>query len=114
MLVLDSFWGHITDRVKKAVGNAGCDLVIIPGGMTSTLQPLDMVLNKPFEDRVSLLQNEWMSRDSNPKIPTGCVKRASLSTVAQWVNDAWYGLPNDTVHEVFSKYFDDASPNRLQ
>ncbi|KAM7292749.1 hypothetical protein ISCGN_025887 [Ixodes scapularis] len=47
MLVLDSFRGHITDRVKKTVANAGCDLVIIPDGMTSILQPLDVVLNKP-------------------------------------------------------------------
>ncbi|KAM7309473.1 Pogo transposable element with KRAB domain [Ixodes scapularis] len=42
MLVLDSFRAHITDRVKKAVANAGCDLAIIPGGMTSALQPLDV------------------------------------------------------------------------
>lgn len=35
MLVLDSFRGHMTDRVKKAVANAECDLVVIPGGMTS-------------------------------------------------------------------------------
>ncbi|EEC19228.1 POGO family transposase, putative [Ixodes scapularis] len=55
MLVLDSFRGHIIDRVKKTVANAGCDLVIIPGGMTSILQPLDVVLNKPFKDRVGVL-----------------------------------------------------------
>ncbi|KAM7297194.1 Pogo transposable element with KRAB domain [Ixodes scapularis] len=80
MLVLDSFRGHITDRVKKTVANAGCDLVIIPGGMTSILQPLDVVLNKPFKDRVGVLYNDWLSQDDNPKTPTGCMKRASLST----------------------------------
>ncbi|EEC03338.1 POGO family transposase, putative [Ixodes scapularis] len=83
MLVLDSFRGHSIDRVKKTVANAGCDLVIIPGGMTSILQPLDVVLNKPFKERVGILYNDWLSQDDNPKTPTGCVKRASLSTVGE-------------------------------
>ncbi|KAG0411841.1 hypothetical protein HPB47_011022 [Ixodes persulcatus] len=38
--------------------------------------------------------------------PTGRVKRASLSTVAQWVNDAWYELPTDMVREAFLKCID--------
>lgn len=103
MLVLDSFRGHITDRVKKSIANEGCDLVIIPGGLTSVVQPLDVVLNKPFKDRVGAFYNEWMAQADNPKTPTGRVKRASLSTVAQWVNDAWYGLPADMVRAAFSK-----------
>ncbi|KAM7311305.1 Pogo transposable element with KRAB domain [Ixodes scapularis] len=71
MLVLDSFRGHSIDHVKKTVANAGCDLVIIPGGMTSILQPLDVVLNKPFKERVGILYNDWLSQDDNPKTPTG-------------------------------------------
>ncbi|KAG0421016.1 hypothetical protein HPB47_003083 [Ixodes persulcatus] len=41
----------------------------------------------PFKDRVGVFYSKWMSRDDNPKTPTGRVKRASLSTVAHWVND---------------------------
>ncbi|KAG0431231.1 hypothetical protein HPB47_020718 [Ixodes persulcatus] len=46
---------------------------------------------------------EFHRYEDNPKTPTGRVKRASLSTVAQWVNDAWYGLPADMVRAAFSK-----------
>lgn len=103
MLVLDSFRGHMTDRVKKAVANAECDLVVIPGGMTSMLQPIDVSLNKPFKDRVGALYNEWIKQEDKPTTPTGRVKRPSLSTVAQWVNDAWYGLPDNMVRDAFVK-----------
>ncbi|KAG0419505.1 hypothetical protein HPB47_004055 [Ixodes persulcatus] len=95
MLVIDSFRGHITDRVKKMIANEGCHLVIIleeGGGATSILQPLDVVLNKRFKDRVGAFY-EWMPQKNNPKKPTRRVKRDLLSTVAQSVNDAWYGLP---------------------
>lgn len=50
MLVLDAFRGHPTDAVKCALGDGRTDLVVIPGGTTSSLQPLDVVLNKPFKD----------------------------------------------------------------
>jgi hypothetical protein len=42
MLVLDSFRGHMTERVKAKVNKDG-DLIVIPGGMTKLLQPLDAV-----------------------------------------------------------------------
>ncbi|XP_037501856.1 uncharacterized protein LOC119375903, partial [Rhipicephalus sanguineus] len=58
MLILDSFRGHITDRVKEAVVDSGCELVIIPGGLTLILQPLDVALNKQFKDRMCAFCNE--------------------------------------------------------
>lgn len=103
MLVLDSFRGHITERVKRAVANADCQLAIIPGGLTPVLQPLDVALNKPFKDRVAALYKDWMDQDDKPQTPTGRVRRAPLSTVAQWVSDAWYGLPDSMVREAFVK-----------
>lgn len=78
--MLESFRGHMTDRVKKTVANAECDLVI-SSGMTSILQPIEVALNKPFEDHVGALYNEWIKEDDKPETPTGHVKRPSLSTV---------------------------------
>lgn len=48
MLVSDPFCSHMTNWVKKAVANAECDLVVIPAGMTSMLQLVNLSLNKPF------------------------------------------------------------------
>jgi hypothetical protein len=40
MLILDSFRGHTTEEVKKILKSRNTDQVIIPGGLTSMLQPL--------------------------------------------------------------------------
>lgn len=81
MLVLDSFRGHLTASVKRALCDGKTDLVVIPGGLTSVLQPLDVVLNKPFKDRLRELYNEWMM-GFNPRTPAGRLQRPPLSTVS--------------------------------
>lgn len=50
ILVLHAFCGHLVDAVKKLLGDVVTHLVVIPGGMTSQLQPLDVCINKLFED----------------------------------------------------------------
>lgn len=102
MLVLDAFRGHLTEGVKRVLCDGKTDLVIIPGGMTSTLQPLDVVLNKPFKDRVRLEYQEWMSGD-NLKTPTGRLQRPPLGTVCGWVLSAWRSLPDVMVQNAFKK-----------
>ena len=48
LLVLDTFKGQITDCVKNQIRKMKTELVVIPGGMTSVLQPTDVSINKPF------------------------------------------------------------------
>jgi hypothetical protein len=58
ILVLDVFKGLLTEKVKVVVSDLlNMDLVIIPGGMTSQLQVLDVV-NKAFRDRLRCLYRE--------------------------------------------------------
>jgi hypothetical protein len=45
MLVLDAFKGHVTDSMKDQFRKMKTELVIIPGGMTSVLQPTDVSIN---------------------------------------------------------------------
>ena len=52
MLVLDAFKGHLTDSVKNQLRKMKTELVVIPGGMTSVLQQMDVSINKPFKDRL--------------------------------------------------------------
>ena len=44
-LILDSFRGHLTDSVKEKCQKEKCDMVVIPGGMTGMLQPLNVLIN---------------------------------------------------------------------
>lgn len=48
-LVLDTFIVRLTPVVKNNIQKANTDLVIIAGGMTSQLQVLDLVVNKPTQ-----------------------------------------------------------------
>jgi len=52
LLVYDAFEAHVTDQVKALLKREKTDLAVIPGGLTSILQPVDVFLNKPFKDRV--------------------------------------------------------------
>jgi hypothetical protein len=53
LLVLDSFTAHRTDPVKRRFNERNIDIAVIPGGLTSRLQPLDVSLNKSFKAKVS-------------------------------------------------------------
>ena len=52
MLVYDSFKGHLEESVKRHFHESGFDLAVIPGGLTSICQPLDISINKPFKDNL--------------------------------------------------------------
>ena len=49
MLVLDAFKGHLYDSVKNQLCKMKTELVVIPGEMTSVLQPVDVSINEPFK-----------------------------------------------------------------
>ena len=48
--VYDSFEAHMTNTVKASFKRENSELAVIPGGLTSLLQSLDVSLNKPFKD----------------------------------------------------------------
>jgi len=52
LLVLDSFRGHLMDSVKFHFKENNTHLAVIPGGLTSKLQPLDVAINKSFKYKV--------------------------------------------------------------
>ena len=58
LLVYDSFEAHVTDTVKASFKCENTELAVIPGGLTSLLQPLDVSLNKLFKDGV---RKQWMA-----------------------------------------------------
>lgn len=50
LLVWDSFSAHLVPSIRKLLASHNTDIVVIPGGLTSIIQPLDVCLNKPFKD----------------------------------------------------------------
>ena len=50
LLILDEHASHYSDPTNTALAGSGIDSILIPGGYTSYLQPLDVSLNKPLKD----------------------------------------------------------------
>jgi hypothetical protein len=103
LLVWDQFRAHKTDMVKEKVKKLNTTQAMIPGGLTSILQPLDVVLNKPFKDRVRTKWMTWMASDEKEFTKGGNLKKPSISLVTSWVKSAWDELPAEMVAKSFLK-----------
>ena len=51
-VVLDSFSAHLTDNIQAMFARCNTTVLVIPGGCTSVLQPLDVSINRPFKDHL--------------------------------------------------------------
>ena len=103
MLVWDMFRGHLTEKVKQSAIKMNTTLAVIPGGLTSMLQPLDVCLNKPFKDRLRKMWIEWMASGDVKTTKGGNLMKPDIELVAKWVLDAWNTIPEDMVKRSFLK-----------
>jgi hypothetical protein len=65
MLAMDAFHGHLSDRMRNRLRNKNTDLVIIPNGMITQLQPLDVSINKPLKHLVGKQCDAWLNKDNH-------------------------------------------------
>ena len=56
LLILDQFRVNMTPLVINKFKDLNTDILFIPPGLTSKIQPLDVFINKPLKDR---LRNRW-------------------------------------------------------
>ncbi|CAM4576524.1 unnamed protein product [Caretta caretta] len=78
-------------------------LAVIPGGLTSVLQPLDVCLNKPFKDRIRKMSSEWMCSGMAKLTKGGNLMKPEISLVAQWLKDPWVSIPSEMIEKSFRK-----------
>ena len=71
--------------LKKAARDVKTDMAVIPGGLTSVLQPLDVCINKPFKDRLRKLWNDWMISGSATLTKGGNLQKPDITVVIAWV-----------------------------
>ena len=79
------------------------ELVVMPGGMTSVLQPMDVSINKPFKDS---LRQQYLTRISDPVrelTETGKIKRAATSEFSRWMSAARKAIPESIIIRSFKK-----------
>ena len=100
-MVWDSFRGHLTDAVKDLLARRNVDVAVIPGGLTSNLQPLDKCINKPFKAKLRMLYDTWMVNGPFTYTPSGKKRAPSKELVLTWINRARNGIPKDLIGKSF-------------
>ena len=81
----------MTESVKAAFVRENTNLAVIPGVLTSILQPLDVALNKPFKDGVRKFT------------ASGRQKKPSEELIISWIAAAWNDIPAEMVESSFLK-----------
>ena len=104
LLVLDAFRCHKTQEVKTILKTEHkTDIAIIPGGMTSMLQPLDVSINKPMKVALRQKWNTWISGDDHSFTTTGRMRKPELPVICSWIVDAWNELDPEIIVRAFKK-----------
>jgi len=103
MLVWDSFRAHLSAPIRSTLKSLNTEPVVIPGGMTSMVQPLDVAINKPFKDRMRKKWQEWMLADQHTFTASGRIRKVELPQICQWIYEAWEDIPNELVRKSFRK-----------
>ena len=62
---------HFSGEAKKLLEKLGTDLLMIPGGLTGKLQPLDVYINKPLKQYMAEEYEEFLTQDCTSNGPEG-------------------------------------------
>ena len=103
LLVWDSFRAHLTQGANKAAAKLETDLAVIPGGLTSILQPLDVSINKPFKDKLRQKWVDWMMAGNQKLTKAGNISKPDITVVVRWTKEAWDDIPCEMVKKYFLK-----------
>ncbi len=103
LLVWDMFRAQLVPEVKDRLKSLDTTMAVIPGGLTSLVQPLDVCLNKPFKDRMRTKWQAWMAEGKFQLTPAGNIRRPELTLVATWVKESWDEIDCAMVKKSFKK-----------
>ncbi|GFX40387.1 pogo transposable element with KRAB domain [Trichonephila clavipes] len=102
LLVWDMFRSHLTDNTKKLLTECKTDIAVIPRGLTSLVQPLDVCINKPFKQNLKQQWNIWMLGEKS-FTNGGQMRHASLEIVCKWIIKAWNEIKPDLIQKSLKK-----------
>lgn len=83
-LILDKATSHVTDNIIAKYKNDNNFLTFIPSGLTRYLQPLDVVINKPFKEALKKLYVEYCIENEAENSPVSRKKILEMITKVWW------------------------------
>lgn len=99
LLVLDQAPIHKTQAAKDAIKERDTDVVYVPAGCTSLLQPADVFWNRPFKANLRRAWEVFMRKGE--KTPKGNLRKPSRQDALNFVSEAWAAVTTDTVVRSF-------------
>ena len=101
LLIVESYSPHRSeDNIKTANDRCNVDVLIIPGGCTSIVQPMDKCINKPFKESMRASWQAWM-REERALTKAGNLKQPTRQDAINWVSEAWRSIKVETVVHSF-------------
>ncbi len=82
VLLLDSYRCHIMASVVNKITKLGVEVILVSGGCTGLVQPLDVGYNHPFKVRIRKKWQEWMMelvKDS------GTISVLDMEDISAWI-----------------------------
>jgi hypothetical protein len=94
-LIMDKCSVHEKEPIRNRLKSEGILFDYIPGGCTSFLQPLDVMINKPFKDKLrrqfeGCFTTKGFSEEN--KTPKGYLKCPPYELMNQWIFEAWESI----------------------
>jgi hypothetical protein len=90
LLLLDAYGPHIKLIESRVLEKLNIFLLMVPKNMTSILQPLDVAINRSFQQYYGKAYDTYLEKainDSSMQTKAGNVKVPSSLTVTKWVAD---------------------------
>ena len=97
---MDSFKAHITEIVQEKLNSINCELIIVPSGMTSVYQPLDIGIFGIVKPKLEIL---WCAEQRNLRHTTG---KTLVDNIIRF-EDAYAELTKDHVKKRWKKAIKD-------
>ncbi|CAI2193771.1 1178_t:CDS:2, partial [Funneliformis geosporum] len=119
LIVYDSFREHLEESAKQKFYDCGFDLAVIPGGLISLCQPLDVAINKPFKNNLRKEWHLWMAAVGiSTKIIIDSFKTCGISNMVNDIGDSDKEIEGDldisNLENNVSNFENDVSDDNLK
>ena len=101
LLIYDPMLANVTDAVEAEAKKTNSELAVVPDGFTKELQPLDIGVNRPFNAKLRVAWEHWMTDGEHTLTRTGGQRRANYATICQWIVDGWAKITVSTIMRLF-------------
>ena len=118
VFLLDDASFHRSKKLLERCDENAITVIVIPGGTTSILQPLDVVVNKPLKDSLGKNYTEWIinqtKNEDEATTKSGYIKAPSNEIIMNWITEIQKELKPDLMIKASSKtVIDDISKKKL-